>query len=231
MRRLIALPFLLAASTAFAGGLTAPVVETEPVATAAAPTAAPGWGGVYVGASLGRAFGGDDKVGIFYGGNAYASPGTLELQGTTLDLRLGWRVAQGPMVYGVELSNTSGPVEDTVANATYGAKSELNSAQAIKGQIGWAVGSRTLAFGSVGFVSGDFDYRVASATRSLSGNFRNNGYVVGVGVEHQITDRWSLRGDWEYMNFGKTNLGDETILSTEATPDFHKLSVGLNFRF
>ena len=41
-----------------------------------------------------------------------------------------------------------------------------------------------------------------------------------------MTDSLSVKGEYLYANFGRFNVG-----GTKATPDFHSVRLGINFKF
>lgn len=59
------------------------------------------------------------------------------------------------------------------------------------------------------------------------------GFAVGTGVEWAATDRWSVKGEYLYMNFGsKTYRGvDPTGGRFRFRDDLHTFKIGLNMHF
>ena len=84
----------------------------------------------------------------------------------------------------------------------------------------------TLIFGTIGASHGDFTYTVAGNEY----DYDATGYVVGLGAERKINDRTSITGEWEYRDFGTTDI-DVVGGTTVATPSFHNVKVGVNFQF
>ncbi|MFD3191199.1 outer membrane protein [Sedimentitalea sp. HM32M-2] len=224
-----------AAATAQAGNV-APVPADPAVITPA-----PVWRGVYAGASVAYAFNGDDRVGHRNpGGAMVAVPGTLEQSGVNYGLRLGWRGerSQGArsFVYGVELGYDAGKADDSLATATHTASVSLNNVLSLRLKSGLTNAARnTLFYGILGYARGDFDYAVAGTaagdTIAINTGLSANGYVLGLGAERQLTDRLSLFGEWEYLNFGSQRLTDANGSSTQATPKYQNIRIGLNYRF
>ena len=56
------------------------------------------------------------------------------------------------------------------------------------------------------------------------------GWVAGAGVEHAFTDHLTAKLEYQYLNFGEYTVEGEGI-STKATPDFHSIRIGLNYKF
>lgn len=202
---------------------------------------APIWRGGYVGANIAYAFNGDDRVGHRSpAGAMVAVPGTLEQSGINYGLRLGWRGERASgarsFVYGVELGYDAGKADDSLATATHTASVSLNNVLSLRLKSGFTNSARnTLFYGILGYARGDFDYAVAGTaagdTIAINTGLSMNGYVLGLGAERQLTDRLSLFGEWEYLNFGKQRLTDAGGSSTQATPKYQNIRIGLNYRF
>lgn len=233
------------APAAFAGGYVAPV---EPAPIVAPVTQAPApWAGAYVGGSVGYSFGADDEIGLelFEDSTPQAfAPGlgNVDISGPTAGLHVGYRWQRQRWVFGPELGIEFGNVDDKDELAFRGtptgvtAKTEMNHILSLRMKAGYLVDDRTMIFGTAGVVKGDFDYTLTDGTDKLKESDSPTGYSVGLGVERKMTDRLSLTAEWEYRNFGKTDIDfDEGIpgefLRTEATPEHHNVKLGLNFSF
>lgn len=219
---------LLAAASAHAGGYAAPVVEAEPAAPVVA-TEAPTWQGAYVGAALGYAFGGDDDIGVNAdGGPVDATLGNAELGGPNLSLRAGYRWQRENWVVGPELSYTMGDISDEFDYGTAGKfESKVNNTLAVKLKTGYLVRPDMLVYGIAGWQKGDFTY----TNNGTEADYDADGYVVGLGAEKMVNNRMSITGEYEYANFGKTDVDLGGGVITKATPEFSNVKVGLNFKF
>ncbi|MBK5932752.1 outer membrane immunogenic protein [Rhodovulum imhoffii] len=223
---------VVAGAPVFAGGL-APNVE-EPEIISAAPIAFTIFEGVYAGASLGFAFGGDDRVGLRDPVPKY-NAGKLELGGVLGDLHLGYRWRNYNLVYGGELGVSFGNVEDSTTDKGVKSESSLNTAITLRGSVGQMVRDDTLLYGFAGLSRGSFDYSVkgtdAGGDIGIDDDFDRTGYVLGVGMERAMSERWSVRGELQYSNYGKEKLTGPNDHATYATPDYFSLNLGVNFQF
>lgn len=228
---------LLIAQTALAGGYVAPVVESEIVAPVVAATdSAIDWEGAYLGLVVGHGSGRED-VGVRIGDvTTLFTPDELEISGTTYGLRAGYRQRFFTRsLAGVELSYETGSMEDSFSTAGYDASDELDHALSLRIKSGVLAGEKTWIYGMVGVSRGKFDYQLNGdgdgGPIQIDDSFSATARLVGVGIEHKITQRLSVSGEWEYVNFGKTHLEDSIGKGTEATPDWHAIKLGLNYQF
>ncbi|MFD1794784.1 porin family protein [Paracoccus aurantiacus] len=237
---LTSVAILFAATTANAGGYIAPVVETvAPVEVIEAPLT---WKGAYAGATVGYAFGGDDEVGYSRNDNIFYNSDTLELSGVNAGIRAGYRTQftgrSRDWVIGAELGYEGGSIEDSFTDGAFEAESSINNVIALRVKTGVLNNAKdTLFYGILGVAQADFDYRIEGVDGATGFGIETmgetmTGYIVGLGVERKLNERLSVTGEWEYANFGKETLeADGFPYSTEMTPDFHNIKIGLNYQF
>lgn len=212
------------AGASFAGGYVAPV--TEPPVIVAPEVVASDWAGLYAGGSIGYAFGADDEIGL----DDSSALGQVDVKGVNAGLHLGYRWQRNNWVYGPELWVEGGSIDatDTVAfGGDREVESKVNYLLGLQFKTGYVMNPETLVYGTAGFVRGDFDYSLDDDTQGYS----ENGYSLGLGVERKLRDNLSVFAEWQYRNFGKTDLTFEDGTTTRATPEHHNIKVGVNFRF
>ena len=106
---------------------------------------------------------------------------------------------------------------------------------------------RALFYGKLGVASGRFEYNTfdtfsAGVTFSEVGSARINGLLAGVGLEYAVTDQWSAKIEYDYINFGNqlVNFTDTSCAGAVcASLPFSRtvsnvkqiVKVGLNYRF
>lgn len=244
----------LLAPVAHAGGYTAPV---EPVPVIAPVTTAPApWAGAYAGGSLGYSFGADDEIGweTFEGDMSVARGtklGQVDLTGPTAGLQVGYRWQRNNWVFGPELWAEMGSVDDTdsvVYTDSYifegenveldlsgDVESKVNHILGLQFKTGYLTSPNTMVYGTAGLVRGDFEYKVSQDGASRTEGYTANGYSLGLGVERKLNARTSVFAEWQYRNFGKTDVNfnndDDSAFRTVATPEHHNIKLGLNFSF
>lgn len=118
----------------------------------------------------------------------------------------------------------------------------------VRGRAGVAF-NRVMLYGTGGLAFGGIDYRVDVRGQTIRGdndfdgdddgeafNERGDrddvqlGYVVGGGAEFAVTDNFTVKGEYQYLNFGRDTVGSQNF-RTEQTTDFHTVRIGANFKF
>lgn len=230
----LAAPLSVFAFAAHAGGAIAPVVEVAaPVVETVAPVG--NWQGGYAGVTLGYAFSGKDRYGIEVPNDFQGDIGTMKLSGGNAGLRIGYRWQKDNWVFGPELAIEGGSIKDSVRGTAggieYEGESKIKNVISLRGKVGYTVRPDMLIYGIAGVARADVSYKLGLADDDkLSADYKKTGYVVGLGVEKQLNDRWSVTGEYEYANFGKETREFEDV-RTEATPKYNNIKLGLNFKF
>ncbi|WP_420344688.1 outer membrane protein [Paenirhodobacter sp.] len=234
---ILSLPALIGATAVCAGGYGATPVEAPVAAPVVAAAPVVDWSGGYAGVALGYAFGADDRVGLSENGGPVASTGeNLKLNGFDGALRGGYRWQADRWVFGPELSIEGGDISDSFGTDFAGdplsGETKLKYMAALRLKSGYLLNDQTLIYGMAGVAQAKFDYDVSSgAGWAVDDSFSRTGYLLGLGIERRLTESLSLTGEYEYANFGKETLDGSAGMSTEATPKFSKVRVGVNFNF
>ncbi len=198
----------------------------------------------YLGATGAYAFGGDDRFGLT-GPGGTSEVGDLDLSGSLGGVRAGWRgvlPARGgrDYVYGFELGYEFGSLSDDASNQINGQTvtggSEISDVFSIRLRNGLTNKSGTvLYFVSAGYVNGDINTTSRQAVQGGSQFFesggRRSGFTASIGAEHNLTEHWSITGEFEYVQFSAENVDFRNGTSTRSTPKYRGLKLGLNYRF
>jgi len=172
------------------------------------------WTGFYAGANIGYAFSGDEEIGLTTNLGGFARAGDFELSGFFGGLQAGYNWHLSPsLVFGIEGDIQLSGVDDKVGpNATVPAggivrgSSDVQWLGTLRGRLGWAA-DRTLFYATGGLAFAGVDY-VVNFTNGVNTSVMKNddtltGYVVGGGIEHAFSNRWSLKFEYQYINLGK----------------------------
>ena len=217
--------FVVCAAPAFAADLPARTYTKAPVYKA--PEAIYNWTGFYIGGHIGGAFPGSNNLessnarfmGGVQGGFDYQFAGN-------------W-VIGAEAQYSWLTGNRGGGVAfpgGTIATAN---TDQLGS---VTGRLGYAFGP-TLLYGKGGYAWRD-NNNIGVTTGGLPVAFtvdanHRDGYTVGAGVEYMFTPNWSIKGEYQYYNFGSTAFtsGPAPIVGSRFRDDEHTVKLGINYRF
>jgi outer membrane immunogenic protein len=172
-------------------------------------------------------------------------------------LQIGYNWQRDRLVFGIEgdfelsaikdrFTQIVGPAFDFERDTFLG-KMNVNYFGTVRGRLGYSL-DRSLVYVTGGFAFADIDQRqdsIPPPDRLALGavpvfreqNGIRTGYVVGAGIEHKFDPSWSLKGEYQYLNFGSDPLngvvpGAPVILTTSGIANsFHTIRVGLNYHF
>ncbi len=127
-----------------------------------------------------------------------------------------------------------------------------NALGTLAGRLGYAAGpeGRTLVFAKAGgawtsnSVSVVNNNLFAGGEAGITKNFTAWGWMVGGGVEHALTPRWSVKAEYNYLDFGDTTIAypastlgipptSATVAAatTKIDEQEHLFKVGVNYHF
>ncbi len=216
-------------------------VAASLVAAAMVPAlaAAQDWSGIHAGLLLGHGKGRDDVAEI--DGPRRYHPDT---QGLLVGAQLGWQRQSGRLVYGAELEvghlNQSGDHSSGDATGTVASSVDLGLYAAASARLGYLVTADWLAFGRFGVMVAELDARTSQSCGDICTQEPSTaatsdstwGLVFGAGLERRLDGPWSLRAEYQYLDFRQ-----ELALPAGSGPgwhheiDTHVLKLGLSRRF
>lgn len=239
---------VLLAGVAFAAtassAMAADAIIYEP--TPAPVSAVYDWTGAYVGAHLGYAWG-DARFVDVDGYNNLNESFSFDPDGFLGGVQAGYNWQSGGLVLGAEVElgylNLDGsrtqplsPGGDTYAAVDGGVYAGLSA------RLGYAF-DRTLVYAKAGGVYSGGEFQVVDNCNTgacgpllASGSERIGlGYQLGAGVEHAVTDQWSVKLEYAYFDFGKETVAilDSTggLWDYRADLSAHTLKIGFNYKF
>lgn len=217
----------LSAVTATSALATGPIDPPEPYIPPVIPVMYD-WSGGYVGLRVGVPMG--DNFWSERGVGAEADPGDWD--GTLYGLSAGYDMQRGAFVFGAALDYTGGTMEAvSTTSATYfcgaGCETMVENQFALRGRIGRAF-DRTLVYATAGFASGE---ATAGSGGSILGNDRLNGWVAGLGIEHAVTDNFSLSFEYLYTDLGRLEIPLSCGTDCFTDVSYGTVRIGANFRF
>ena len=179
------------------------------------------WTGGYIGAVGGFSSLDADTVSF---GNKFNDGSPVE--GGFFGGDLGFNEQINNLVLGVEgdyaFSNASG---DSFIFTLPAFPLDMHSLGTIRARAGMAFGENenTLLFATAGLAVGEFERTDGGIHEKAT----HTGLVVGLGLEHMITDSVSIKAEYEFVKFGKKTYDrGETVKY-----DGHVVKLGVNFHF
>lgn len=219
----------------------------EAVRVATAQEAPPAhWTGWYVGGHLGAGFGSSNWS------DPFPTPPTgdrVHVGGALGGAQIGINYQIGKIVVGAEVAGSLSRLEGTetcfggfqqAAFAGLNCENSTRNLAMLTGRLGYAAGQNLFYVKGGGALAREtyaLNSNVFPDGTISSPSTTNLGWIVGAGVEHALTSRWSVSAEYKYLDFGKrsvdfnvpnmiSSVSTETILTRR-----HLLTMGVNYRF
>jgi outer membrane immunogenic protein len=217
--------FIAFAAPALAADLPARTYTKAPAYTA--PEIVYNWTGFYIGGHIG---------GAFPGGNSLESSDARFLGGVQggFDYQFAPNWVVGAEAQYSWLTGNSGNGVLFPAGTLVTANS--NQLGSVTGRLGYTWGP-ALLYAKGGYAWRDNGNVAVSAggvpvAFTTDGNHRD-GYTVGAGLEYMFTPNWSIKGEYQYYNFGSTAFtsGPAEIVGNRFRDSEQTVKLGVNYRF
>ena len=170
------------------------------------PLNAYSWAGPYIGGNIGYAWGSVD--------NNWAKP-----TGFVGGVQAGYNWQQGAWVFGLE-----GDIQATGADDTFAPWKFSNPwFGTVRGRGGYAF-NNILVYGTVGLAFGE----LRANTFGLTESHTNVGWTAGIGAEVGITQNWSAKVEYLYVDLANSNFA---ITGMSNGYSFGMFRAGVNYRF
>lgn len=182
------------------------------------------WSGVYIGLNAGHA----------WGDLSTAVPGVVSLSGDydgwLAGAQIGANFQRDQLVFGVEADIQASDLDHSESALGFTAENQLSWFSTLRGRAGFDMNG-IMPYLTGGLAFGRNNFRLATAEGAISESKTHVGWTVGGGVEAALSETWSVKAEYLYVD-----LGSETYLSQldggfDADADFHALRVGVNWRF
>lgn len=212
------------------------------------------WNGPYIGANLGYGWadiGGSVTEFNEGGGTVYGPAGYgIDADGPFGGIQVGFNRRMGNFFVGVEADIQTADISGSTSMPGFKASGSVDWFGTARVRGGYATNTMLIyATGGIAFGHVDYDafYNNGNNSIHLSGDNTQVGFVLGAGVEFALRSNWSLKFEYQYLNFGNQSASDSyswtipvycapddtgtnTVRSNIDT-DIHTLRVGLNYAF
>jgi outer membrane immunogenic protein len=204
-----------------------------------APVSAYNWSGFYIGGHVGGVWGNKDWTDV----TIPAAPfnlGSHDMNGFLAGGQVGINFQTGNWVFGIEgqasWTNADGDHACTVFRTC---RTEANWLGTVSGRLGWAF-DRALIYAKGGLAIIDEEYFVNALPGGVllasTGGDTRFGWMVGGGVEWAIVDNWSVKIEYNFMDFREdsfnfTTPGGVAFGVAQIDQQMHVVKAGLNYRF
>jgi opacity protein-like surface antigen len=215
-----------------------PALGSEPAASA------PAWTGFYVGGSVnfGR---GDDEATEVNGPRTYIA----DFRNAYGAGHIGWQRQWARLVGGIEMEagylGMGSSVTRDVTGGSITSGTDIGAYGAVSGRMGLLVTPSLLVYGRAGMVLADVSSTTtqtcgaglcggaqSTAVSEAKAKSPSLGLLLGAGLEHQFSSRWSGRVEYKFMGFRQ-----ELVLPAIDGPGWnhdvnvHAVSIGLSYKF
>jgi outer membrane immunogenic protein len=187
------------------------------------------WAGLYVGGSAG--FGtGDTQTTIE--GRSFAD---YEVNGAIFGAHVGYNFQRGNVVFGVEagINGTDMDGSQQILGPLLTSERELDWYATAVARLGYTSG-KTLFYGFGGVAWADVTTKVSSifAENSIEGEDTHIGWTAGLGIEHALDDRFSVRVEYSHVDLGEGDgLLTEFDVDHNVDVKFDAIKIGASYKF
>ncbi len=191
------------------------------------------WAGFYLGANVGAAWSdltSTDVNGYFTAPGSKWSNATTGVAGGG---QAGYNFQYGNIVFGPEidfgglgLSHTQDQRPGIISNTSHLGDGGYVDAT---GRLGYAV-DRALFYvkGGYAYYDGKISYTNTGVPVTVS-KAGVDGYTLGGGIEYKINPKWSVKGEYQYFDFGTTDLNPNATHTIKNDLAVNEVKVGVNY--
>jgi len=252
MKKLLLATVALTALSIAAPALAADMAPAYTKAPPMAPIAVYNWTGFYIGGHIGGGWADQGSVELAPGTGAFPT-GTVfagkDLSGFLGGVQGGYNWQFSNIVLGVEGEYTWADVSGSASTVstvprflgfTAISNAKLQDIALVTGRLGYAASNWLFYFKGGGAWGQGKSFSInnnANGTLfdTTSSSTDRSGWVVGVGAEWGFAPNWSAKIEYDYIDFGSSNvtlnssLGTQSFVSSSETVNIVK--AGVNYRF
>lgn len=196
-----------------------------PAQSPVSPVAMHVWSGGYIGANFGYAWGDASAT-------ALGITASDDYDGWLAGVQSGYNWQSGNIVSGIELDFQGTDIGEKVTEPGVGsASTELHWLATARARIGYAFGN-IMPYVTGGFAAAEneIEFTVFGAG-SAADSKMHLGWTAGGGIEALLSPRWSVKGEYLFVDLGEETYFPAALGGIEADGNFHIARIGLNYRF
>lgn len=210
------------------------------VSVAAQADTASNWTGCYVGGKLAYAWASTSST----LSDTQFSVGSTHPDGASLGGQVGCDYQTGAVVLGGVLSYAGADIKgdhlyELGSSSADRVSYKLKSYGTLAARLGYLVQPQTLAYAQAGFAWANTDFDDNDPSYPVHGSKRLNssGWLLGLGLEHRLSEHLSFFAEYNYVDLGKKTATlhyDNPIFADQTyqiKQKMNTLGVGLNYRF
>lgn len=217
------------------------------------------WQGFYAGLNVGYGWSGDIDndfrvnpltlaPGNFFPGQSFPFNAN-SADGAFGGVQLGYNQQYGNFILGVEVDiqkadiSGSAHYSEPIAPDTYfyDSNAELDWFGTVRLRGGYTWNS-TLLYVTGGFAYGEFGYHAVQSFDivinkvTFDSSSVETGWVLGAGIEQALGPNWTIKAEYQYLDFGDKTLTAPFVpttgrdFSTDLDMSFHTLRIGVNYK-
>ncbi|MEG3641264.1 outer membrane protein [Magnetococcus sp. PR-3] len=151
-----------------------------------------------------------------------------QVKGGLIGLQLGVNRQQEQWIFGLESDLSLGNIQGThMTSIGLIAETNVDYIATLRPRVGRLFGN-TLAYATTGIAFSRMEAEFQG--NPPSDKKTHTGFTVGAGLEHRLSSKLSVKGDWLYTNFN-SKVYSASGGQASLDPDGHLLRVGLNYSF
>jgi len=229
---------LLATSAVVASALSAVAADLPVRGPAVAPApifVASTWTGFYVGGHIGWG-NHDGNMTAFTPFNGFAGfpVSGLSSDGVIGGVQAGYNYQMGSIVVGLEgdFSVASLSARSNLSLPGTWWTSSANWFGTLAPRVGVTFGD-ALLYAKGGFAIADFEYTHLQGGNIIGASSTRTGWVIGAGIEYAINRNFSVKAEYNYMDFGngRTTITGAPTIFVEPKREIQTVKIGFNYRF
>ena len=144
---------------------------------------------------------------------------------------LGYQFGFEKMAFAVEADYSGSGADTEIALGEGIVAAELNSLFSLTGKLAYSATDKAAVFIRAGYISGDFDASIEApdTTENFSGD--EDGWVVGVGLETELAENFSLYGEYQRQAFDDSSTVVDDGIVVRVKLNMNTFRAGIRYQF